>query len=225
MTGGLRGRSLIRTAWVQRPGNNEEQVQHNAEGGDPNDHSGDSWLEPPQVEGKSGSEKQEGELEHEGKYLHENIEVPGDHPIQLSLTVVTAICDRTDHIPVQPLFSEHGEKRGEQRGTEARIQDTLHLYDRLRRAGPLWKLGDCVRGRVIDRTDEGLQDFDRLLSVIGLHVGLDAGDERGRDGRKKSSLYTESTKGGFSGWKRRFTKMRVVSRSSSYFFANSLSYS
>ena len=94
------------------------------------------------------------------------------------------------------------------------------------RAGPLRKGRNIVSERgIIDLVDEDPEECGSLVTRVGFELRVDLDDERGGNGRKKSSLFRQLALVHKQFMRDPLTKIRVVFRSSSYFLRNSLSYS
>lgn len=83
------------------------------DGGRDNDPS-NCPFETPEVEGEANHEQEERELKEKGWEFDDYPEVPSLKTIQLSLSILTSLGDRTSlmqSVPIKPLLSNHGEER------------------------------------------------------------------------------------------------------------------
>ena len=115
------------------------------------------------------------------------VEVPCHDPVQFPLSVLAPFNSGPTHVrrcvSIQPLFAEDRKEGGEERSSEARVQDGLDLYYCVGRAGPLWESGGVVSERgVIDLVDENAEEGSGLFTRVGLKLRLDVEDESRGDG-------------------------------------------
>ena len=93
------------------------------------------------------------------------------------------------------------------------------------RAVPLWEGGNLVSERsIVDLVNQDPEEGGRLFAGIILKLRVDFNDERRCDGREQTGLEPRISTGR-SELDAELTKIKVVFKSSSYFFMNSLSYS
>ena len=83
-----------------------EQVEEENENGEGGDHSRDSPTEVPQISSQS--------IFEEGKALHDDLEVPGDHPPHAKLPMTVVVDERSLNMKIEPLLpTEHNKERRE----------------------------------------------------------------------------------------------------------------
>jgi len=126
------------------------------------------------------------------------IEVPGDDAVELLLSILAPFDGGPSYVgrrvAVQPLFPEHREERSEERSGETSIQHCLNVDNSLWRTGPLWDCRNVVaRNSVVHLVDEDTEESGGLFVRVRLELGVDLDDEGGGDGRKKTSLWPNST--------------------------------
>ena len=93
------------------------------------------------------------------------------------------------------------------------------------RTSSLREGGNVVsEGGVVDLVNEDTEESGGLVVRVGLELRIDLDDECGGDGREQTSLRLLSARAN-KNLVQLPTKIRVVFKSSSYFFMNSLSYS
>ena len=109
---------LERAVVGQGSGGNDEAVEEDSEGGETDEDAGDSFVDEEEVVGEGATKEEESGLEHEGQTFHDEVEMPGDHPVHLALTMPTAINNGPAHlhlgVTVEPLLAQHGDERGEE---------------------------------------------------------------------------------------------------------------
>ena len=105
----MRPRRLIWTTPGGCTGKEDENVEDDAGCGDSEDNGCDGDIDPPEISRESTAEEQQGNLQHQWQRLHHIVEVPGDNPVELSLTILTAFDRGSAHVgrcvSVQPLLS------------------------------------------------------------------------------------------------------------------------
>ena len=131
-------------------------------------------------------------MKHERERLHGDIEVPGEHSVQLALTVLVAF-DRGSshvdgHVPIEPLLAEHREEGRKYGSGQARVQDALDLDYRTRGTAPLRKGRYLARGGIPHGLYEYPEQLCCLFPAVGLELGLDVDDEGGSHGREQTGL-------------------------------------
>ena len=99
----------------------------------------------------------------------------------------------------------------------------LDLDNHARGSSPgLWDDGNGVaEGGIVHLVNEDTEEGGSLFVRIGLELGVDLDDEGGSDGGEQTSLRHKSIH--VAEHCGQHTNINVVSRSSSYFFINSLS--
>ena len=98
------------------------------------------------------------------------------------------------------------------------------MNDRARRASPLWEGWNVIaEGGVVDLVDEDAEESSGFVIWVRLEVRVDLDDECGGDGGEQTSLCPLLARGPEP--RTKLTKIKVVFKSSSYFFMVSLSYS
>lgn len=74
------------------------------------------------------TERQEGDLEHDGEGFYRNVEIPCRQPGRLPMLMPTSLCKCPSHpdliVPDEPLFSGYGE--AEARTDTARMACAVH---------------------------------------------------------------------------------------------------
>ena len=122
--------------------------------------------------------------------------MPGDHPVHLTLSVSTAINYRPTHlrlgVTVEPLLTQHGDKRSEKGGSQTGIKDGFNVDDSRIGAIPLRQNGVEVGWGVAERDvgDNGKHGV-AGLGEIRLELALDIDNEGGRDGGEQTSLFPQ----------------------------------
>ena len=110
----------------------DEQVEEDTERCKTDYDPGDDTFDSEEVVGEGITEKEESGLEHERQTFHDEVEVPCDHSIHLTLPMAATIDDRPAHlclrVTVEPLLAQHGNERGEERSGQTRIEDSLDVY-------------------------------------------------------------------------------------------------
>ena len=111
-------RRLIRTTLRGRASNDDEKVRQESERGDTKDNPRNGQVDPPKVTRERATEKQQRGLQHQRQQLHHVVEVPHDHPVQFSLSVLAALDRGPSHVcrivTVQPLLAEHRQEGREE---------------------------------------------------------------------------------------------------------------
>jgi hypothetical protein len=138
-------------------------------------------------------EEEEGDLEHDWETLDEEMEGPFLQSIALALTVSATLDHRParmPQVPVEPLFAQHCDERGEQRDQETRVHQS---GDRDDLGGGVflggWNGGGFVRdSRLIEGEEDCAEESGGLLVRIGLQARVDVDDEGGTDGREQARL-------------------------------------
>jgi len=128
-------------------------------------------------------------LEHEGQTLHDKVEVPGGHTIHLALPVSASIDDGSTHIHLsisgEPLFAQHGEKRGEEGSSQTRVQDGLDVNDGGIGAGPLGESGIGTSWDIAERgAGNDPEEIVAHLLKIRFEIALNVENESGCDCRE-----------------------------------------
>jgi len=125
------------------------------------------------VPAKSGSEEEEGCLEHERKTLDKEVEGPLLESIALALTISAPLDCRPARVPqvaVKPLFAQHRDERGEQGHQKTRVHepgDGDDLAGRIFLGG--WNGGVFVRDSGLVESEENrAQEGCRLIVGVGL---------------------------------------------------------
>ena len=108
------------------------------------------------------------------------VKVPGDDPVELSLSILAAFDGCSTHIgrrvSVQPLFAEHRKKGGEECDSQTCVQDGLDLDYHTRRVDQClggWEGGSTFEGGVVDLVDENAEKRSGLHTRVGLELGLE----------------------------------------------------
>ena len=113
-------------------------------------------------------------MKHKGQIFHDEIEMPGNHPVHLPLSMSATIDNGSAHldpgVTVEPLLAQHRNERGEEGGGQARVEDRLDMdYGRVR-AGPL-REGSSIAGRIVPQG--GIGDNLKELEAHFLEVRLE----------------------------------------------------
>jgi len=145
------------------------------------------------VSAKSGSEEEEGSLEHERKALDKEMKGPLLESIALALTVSATLDhrpSRVPQVPVEPLFTQHRDECGEQGNQKTRVHESSDGDDL---AGRIflgrWNDGSFVRdSRLVEGEEDRAQEGHRLIVRVGLEFRVDVNDEGRTDGRKQTRL-------------------------------------
>ena len=92
-------------------------------------------------------------------------------------------------VAVEPLFSQHGDKRRDE-GGQARVKDGLDVDNNGIGAAPLRESSICA-GRNVPKRDIGnnLEESEAHLIVIWLEIALNVDDESGCNPREQTGLY------------------------------------
>ena len=98
------------------------------------------------------------------------------------------------------------------------------MDDGVWRASPLWEGGNIVaEGGVVDLVDEDAEESCSLVIRVRLELRVELDNECGGDSGEQTSLRPLLARGPEP--RTKLTKIKVVFKSSSYFFMVSLSYS
>ena len=145
-----------------------------------------------------------------------------------------AIDNRSAHInlrvTIEPLLAQHGDKRGEEGSSQTRIKDRLDVDDSTTiEATPSSESGSgSGAGWNVPNRDTGYDhEVVAQLCVIRLKVALNVDDESGCNCGEQTGLYPQKNQMNIAtdlGVKEILTKIKVVFRSSSYFFIKSRSH-
>ena len=117
----------------KRSGGNDEEVEEETEGSETDDDAGDNVVDKIEVLGKSIAKEEESGLEHERQTFHDEVEAPGDRPVHLALSIPATIDNGSTYldpgITVEPLLAQHGDKRGEERSSQTRVNNCFDADD------------------------------------------------------------------------------------------------
>ena len=118
-------------------------------------------------------EEEEGGLEHKRETLDEEVEGPFLQSVELALTVSATFDHRPtgmSQVPVEPLFAQHRDERGEQRDQKARVHQSSDGDDLA--GGTLldeWNGGGFVRdSRLIEGEEDCAEESCGLLVRVWL---------------------------------------------------------
>jgi len=156
------------------------------------------------------------------------VKVPNDYTIKFLLSMLAALNGSSSHvsgsISIQPLLAKHCKEGREEGNGKACIEDRLDLHNWVWRASPLRNIGGVItKGGVVNFVDQDTEESSSLIIWVRLELRLDINDECRGDSREQTSLWKVNT--GMHKYHVKLTKIRVVFKSSSCFFMNSLSYS
>jgi len=150
--------------------------------------------------------------------------VPGDHSVHFALSMPTAIDNESAHldlgITIEPLLAQHGDKRGEEGSSQTTVKDGLDADNNGTEARTFRKsgIGASWNSPKLDAGDN-LEKIVAHLLVIRLEVLLNVDNESGCKCGEQTGLYPHenciNTATDVCA-KRIFTKIKVMSKSSSY---------
>ena len=176
-------------------GGDNEEVEEEAERSETDEDAGYNLVDEVEVVGKSIAEEEKGNLEHQGQRFHDKVEAPGIHSVDLALPMPTTIDKGSTHldlgIAVEPLFSQHGDKRCEEGGGQTRVKDGLNADSSGIGAAPLRESGICGGRNVPKRgIGDNLEELEAHLTVIRLEITLNIDDESRCNRREQTGLYS-----------------------------------
>ena len=127
------------------------------------------------------------------------VEIPGDNPVELSLSILATLDCRTSNVdrrvPVQPLLAEHREEGGEEGGRKTREEDCLNVDDLMRRACALRDRWDvAAKSGVVHLVGQDAEESSGLFVWVGLELGVDFYNEGGCYGREQTGLSSKSAR-------------------------------
>ena len=86
----MRERFLERAVVGKGGGGDDEEVEE-TERGEPDEGRQRRLFDEEEMAGKGVADEEKSSLEHKGQTLHNEIEMPGNHPVHLSLSMAAAI--------------------------------------------------------------------------------------------------------------------------------------
>ena len=131
--------------------------------------------------------------------------MPGDHSVHLSLSIPTAVNNRSAHldlgVTVEPLLAQHAYKRGEEGSGQTRVKNGLDANDGGIGAAPFGKSGigttwDIPKRGTGDDPEESMVHSLVIRLELALHIenesGRDSGKQTGLSPRKNAKLTRQS---------------------------------
>jgi len=127
------------------------------------------------------------------------VEVPGRNAIQLPLPILAALDGRPSDvvggISVQPLLAECGKEGGEERSSEACVEDSFDQDDRAWGTVPHRDCGNVTaESGAVDLLNKDAKESSGFLIWVWLQLGIYLGDKRGGDGGEQTGLHRKSTR-------------------------------
>ena len=90
-------------------GGNDEEVEEETERSEAHYDAGNDLVDGEEVVGKGITKEEQTSLKHERQRLHDEVEVPGNHSVHLTLSMPTAVDNGSTHldlgITIEPLFA------------------------------------------------------------------------------------------------------------------------